>query len=330
MFMNFWQQQAQKQQPFTVLAPMDDVTDTVFREIVARTGAADVAMTEFASSDGFMHQNGRTSVERRLLVNQSERQAGTPLVAQIWGGTSDYYYQMAKDLAKREQFIGIDINMGCPEKGIVRRGCCGGLIERPEVAAEIIAATKAGAGNLPVSVKTRIGLRSIITESWISHLLRQDIAALTIHGRTVKEMSKVPAHWDEIAKAVSLRDKIAPSTVIIGNGDVRDRAHASELAMQYKVDGVMIGRGIFHDIQAFSTTPKTMTPNDRVQLFLDHLALYEQTWGTAKKFDPMKKFAKLYINSFPGAVELRTKIMDTKSPEAAREVLAQHSPVAVA
>lgn len=301
---------------------MDDVTDTVFREVVARTGAPDLAMTEFASTDGFVHPKGRDSVERRLQVNPSEKQAGVPLVAQIWGGTPDHYYQTAKELASRGDFVGIDINMGCPEKGIVRRGCCGGLIERPEVAAEIIAATKAGAGNLPVSVKTRIGLRTIITEEWISHLLRQNLAALTVHGRTVKEMSKVPAHWDEIGKVVEPRDQIAPDTLIIGNGDVRDREHGLELIDKYKLDGIMLGRGIFHDIQAFGQQPVELTPKQRIDLLNRHFDLYDKTWGHTKRFDPMKKFAKVYISEFPGAAELRARVMETKSISEAKQVLA--------
>lgn len=316
--MNFWQQLPK---PFFVLAPMDDVTDTVFREVVARTGAPDLAMTEFASTDGFVHPKGRTSVERRLQVNASEKQAGVPLVAQIWGANPEHYYQTAKELAARGDFVGIDINMGCPEKGIVKRGCCGGLIERPEVAAEIIAATKRGAGDLPVSVKTRIGLRTIITEEWLSHILKQDIAALTVHGRTVKEMSKVPAHWDEIGKAVKLRDELAPNTLIIGNGDVKDREHGLELIERYGLDGIMIGRGIFHDIQAFSRQPAELSPAARIELLNQHFDLYAQTWGDTKRFDPMKKFAKVYISEFPGAAELRAKIMETKSISEAKQVL---------
>lgn len=317
--MNFWQQLPR---PFFVLAPMDDVTDTVFREVVARTGAPDLAMTEFASTDGFVHPKGRDSVERRLQVNDSEKQTGVPLVAQIWGGTPEHYHQTAKELAARGDFVGIDINMGCPEKGIVKRGCCGGLIDRPEVAAEIIAATKRGAGDLPVSVKTRIGLRTIKTEEWLGHLLKQDIAALTVHGRTVKEMSKVPAHWDEIGKAVKLRDELAPNTLIIGNGDVKDREHGLQLIQQYGLDGIMIGRGILHDIQAFSTEPTEMTPRQRLDLLSSHFDLYEQTWGDIKRFEPMKKFAKLYISEFPGAAELRAKVMDTTTMDEARQVLA--------
>lgn len=319
---NIWQQ---LKRPIMVLAPMDDVTDTVFRQIVAELAPADLAMTEFASVEGFMHPKGRDSVERRLRVDGVEKAAGVPVIAQIWGADPDKYHQTAAQLAKRGDFAGIDINMGCPEKSKVRRGTCGGLIKNPELAAEIVAATKAGAGDLPVSVKTRIGLNQIVTEEWCGHLLRQNIAALTVHGRTVKEMSKVPAHWDEIGKVVKLRDQIASDTVIIGNGDVGNWQQASDRAKESGVDGVMIGRGVLHDIQAFAQHPRDLGPHDRVQLFLHHLDAYEAAWGDTKKFDPMKKFAKLYINGFAGAAELRTKVMETKSATAARKVLATFS-----
>ncbi len=309
--------------PFFVLAPMDDITDTVFREIVVRTAAPDLLFTEFASSDGYAHPQGRASVERRLYINESEAALGIPLIAQIWGNNPDHYHEMAKELVARGQFAGIDINMGCPEKGIVRRGCCGGLIkeENWDNAAAIIQATKAGAGELPVSVKTRIGVNRIVTEEWASHLLKQEIAALTIHGRTVREMSKVPAHWDEIAKVVQLRDRLAPSTVIIGNGDVTNRQHGEQLATESGVDGIMIGRGVLRDIQALASNPTEPTPPQRFALFEQHLSLYESTWADAKSYEPMKRFAKLYISGFPGAVEIRTKIMETHSPEEARQVL---------
>jgi tRNA-dihydrouridine synthase len=179
----FWNQ---LQPPFFVLAPMDDVTDTVWREVVARVAAPDVMVTEFASSDGFAHPKGRESVERRLKVNETERALGVPLIAQIWGKNPDHYYEMARELSRREVFTGIDINMGCPEKWIVKRGCCGGLISREnwDTAAAIIAATKEGAGELPVSVKTRIGVGNgeLVTEEWCGHLLQQGIAALSVHA----------------------------------------------------------------------------------------------------------------------------------------------------
>lgn len=309
--------------PFTVLAPMDDITDTVFRQIVAQVAPADVAVTEFASADGFAHPKGRDSVERRLRVSDSEHSSGIPIVAQIWGSNPDHYELMARDLASRGDFAGIDINMGCPEKGIVKRGCCGGLIkpENWDNAAAIIAATKRGAGELPVSVKTRIGVNQIITEDWATHLLNQGIAVLTVHGRTVKEMSRVPAHWDEIGKVVELRNKLAPDTLIIGNGDIENRTQALEYAERFGVDGVMIGRGILRDIQAFGSDLNELEPTKRVELFINHLDLYEKTWGQTKPFDPMKKFAKLYISGFNGAAELRARLMETKTGDETRQIL---------
>lgn len=317
---NIWQQQAK---PFFVLAPMDDVTDTVFREVVARAAAPDMAMTEFASSDGFAHPKGRASVERRLKVTTSEMAYGVPLIAQIWGNNPDHYYEMAKELSDRNQFAGIDINMGCPEKGIVKRGCCGGLIkeENWDTAAAIIEATKAGAGNLPVSVKTRIGLNRVITEEWCSHLLRQNVAALTVHGRTVRELSRVPARWDEIGKVAKLGNAISPQTIIIGNGDVVSREHGEELALQHKLDGVMIGRGIFQNLFVFAEQQTEHSAGAMIEILLQHIDLYEATWSDSKSYSPLKKFCKLYINGFPGASELRARLMETTSPMEARLLL---------
>lgn len=318
---NLWQRLAANNKPFFILAPMDDVTDTVFREVVVKVAAPDLLMTEFASTDGFMSEGGHSSVSRKLYVNQSESDLGVPLIAQIWGATPQHYHDTAKALAASGRFAGIDINMGCPEKGIVKRGCCGGLIERPEVAAEIIAATKAGAGGLPVSVKTRIGLRSINTEKWITHLLKQDIAALTVHGRTVSEMSKVPAHWDEIAKAREIRDRIAPHTVIIGNGDVVNRADGETKAAESGVDGIMIGRGIFHDLLTFAKDKAALTQEESFSILHNHISLYARTWGTQKSFEPLKKFFKIYVNGFHGASERRQQLMETHSYDEALQIV---------
>ena len=307
--------------PFTVLAPMDDVTDTVFRQIVIEAAAPDITMTEFASTDGFMSEQGHSSVSRKLQVNQSETELKVPLIAQIWGANPDNYRETARKLAATGLYAGIDINMGCPEKGIVKRGCCGGLIDRPEVAAEIIQATKEGAGDLPVSVKTRIGLGSIKTEEWISHILRQDIAALTVHGRTVREMSKVPAHWDEIAKAVKLRDELAPHTIIIGNGDVENRQEALQRIAETGVDGVMIGRGVFHNLFAFADTPPEDSADRLIEIMKRHIDLYEQTWGNHKSFEPLKKFFKIYVHGWPGAASARQLLMDTHTYDEARAAI---------
>jgi tRNA-dihydrouridine synthase len=321
---NFWQQ---LNRPFFVLAPMDDVTDTVFREIVISAAAPDVTFTEFANTDGFVHPVGNHSVARKLQVNDSERELGIPLVAQIWGANPDHYRQTARQLAATGLYAGIDINMGCPEKGIVKRGCCGGLIkpEHWDNAAAIIQATKEGVASagwrIPVSVKTRLGVNHIITEDWITHLLKQDIAALTIHGRTVREMSKVPAHWDEIGKAAAIRGKIAPQTIIIGNGDVESRAEGERLAEQYGLDGVMIGRGVFKNLFVFDKYHQEHSQEEMFRILLRHVDLYTQTWGEAKSYEPLKKFFKVYVQGFPSASELRAELMATHTPDEAKAVI---------
>jgi tRNA-dihydrouridine synthase len=314
--MNFWKQLSK---PFFVLAPMDDVTDTSFRRVVAQAAPADVYFTEFTSVDGLMSQGGHLAVERRLKFDPAELER--PLVAQIWGLDLDNYKQTAEDLVRRG-FSGIDINMGCPVKDVIKKGCCSALINNPTLAAQIIAAVKAGAGDLPVSVKTRIGFHDITTEEWIGFLLRQDVAAITIHARTTREQSKVPAHWDEVAKAVKLRDELAPDTLIIGNGDVRNREHGLELAKETGADGIMIGRGVFHDLFAFDD--EIHDPSELFDHLLRHLDLYEEAWEGTKPYDILKKFFKIYVNGFPGASDLRVQLMETKSADEAREVLSRY------
>jgi tRNA-dihydrouridine synthase len=303
-------------QPFFILAPMDDVTDIVFRDVVERTAAPDVFFTEFTSTDG-LASPGRERVMEKLARNPGSKY---PLVAQLWGKDPELYRKAVKDVIAMG-FDGIDINMGCPERGIVARGCCGGLIGCYHEAEAIITAVKEAAGDLPVSVKTRIGLATIITEDWFSFLLKQDLAAITVHGRTVREMSKVPAHWDEIAKVVKLRDELAPQTLIIGNGDVENRAGGLERVKESGVDGIMIGRGIFHDIFAFDPKPTEHTQEEMLVILLEHMDAYEQTWGDAKSFQILKKFFKLYINGWYGAAELRARLMEASTPAEVRAIL---------
>jgi tRNA-dihydrouridine synthase len=317
MEMSFWQQ---LKQPFFVLAPMDDVTDVVFRQVVGQAAAPEVYMTEFVATDG-LQSPGRERTLERLRIEPNLQQ---PLVAQIWGKNPENYRKSARDIAQMG-FAGIDINLGCPEKGIVARGCCGGLIGNNELVAEIIQATREGAPDLAISVKTRIGLTKAITEEWAGFLLTQKLDALTMHGRTVKEMSKVPAQWNEIAKVVALRDKLGVETVIIGNGDVRDRAHGLELAAQTGVDGIMIGRGVFHDLFAFDHDPRVHTPAEMLEILLHHVALYEE-WGSNKPFQILKKFFKIYVNGWAGAAELRVHLMESSTPDEVRAIVAAAKP----
>ena len=212
--------------------------------------------------------------------------------------------------------------MGCPVKDVIKTGACSGLIRTPELAAEIIAATKEGAGDLPVSVKTRLGFSEVDIEGWLGFLLKQNIAALTVHLRTVKEQSKVDAHWELVDQIVRLRDELAPQTVLILNGDIADRADAIAKFGATRADGAMIGRGIFHNPWAFALEPLDHSREERVAALLRHLELFEHAWLEGeKRFEPLKRFFKIYIQGFDGAADMRNHLMACKDIEQAREVL---------
>lgn len=303
--MNFWQKLPK---PFLVLAPMEGVTDTVFRQIVARDGKPDAFFTEFVPVDGLLSK-GKTEVFKFLQFSPLER----PIVAQIWGIDPEKFYKSAK-IIKDLGFDGIDINMGCPVRNVTQRGACSALIKSPKLAKEIILATIKGAGNLPVSVKTRIGFGEIDTENWVRTLLQTPIAALTLHLRTAKELFKVKAHWDELKKAIKIREELGSQTLIIGNGDVKSKKEALEKCSKYGIDGVMIGRGVFENIYVFNENIdiEKVTPEQKIKLLLKHLNLFKKTWGPKRHFALMKKFVKCYVNNFPGASDLRVSLMETK------------------
>lgn len=260
---NFWDT---LQKPFFVLAPMADVTDAAFRRIITKYGKPDVLWTEFVSADG-LSSEGREVLQYDLLYTEAER----PIVAQLFSAHPDKMRQAAKMCAERG-FDGIDINMGCPDRSIEKQGAGAAMMKTPEIAATIIQAVKDGihdAGkDIPVSVKTRVGYNQVQIDEWIPFILSQDIACLTVHARTRKEMSKVPAQWDHIKKVVALRDKMGVKTRIIGNGDVRSVAHGKELALATGCDGIMIGRAIFGNPWLFSELHENTIPVKSTHTFL--------------------------------------------------------------
>lgn len=336
---NFWQKLSKN---FSVLAPMEDVTDVVFREIINECGRPDVFVTEFTNCSGVQSVGG-ARVIHRLKYLESQR----PIVAQVWGITPEDYFKTAK-LIVDLGFDGIDINMGCPVPRVIKQGACSALMKNPTLAKEIVLATKEGlAGKIPLSIKTRIGFKTIDTQNWIGFLLKEcRPQALTIHGRTVSELSKVPVHYDEIGKAVEINNQLFPliqeqedkdafKTVIIANGDILSLDQGRELASQHGFDGMMIGRAIFSNPYLFNPdisrdvegnlfnhkTELPITPNDRINLVLKHLVLWEKTWGETKPYQILKKYFKIYISGFPGSSDLRQKLMETKTIDEARGVL---------
>ena len=313
MSKNLWEK---LKKPYFILAPMADVTDSAFRQIICDTGKPDVFYTEFVSADGLCSEKGKPKLMPHLAFKKNER----PIVAQFFGANPENFYKCAK-LAVELGFDGIDINMGCPAGKIVKHDSGAGLIRNPELATEIIRETKRGAEGLPVSVKTRIGYNKIITEEWVSHLIEAEPAAIIIHGRTMKEMSKVPAHWDEIGKAAALCRKAG--IPIIGNGDIITYVDGLQKAKQYNLDGIMIGRAIFTNPWFFnpSIDPTTKIPKEKIELLKKHIKLFTELWGTQKHFDVMKKFFKVYVSGWEGAKELRTKLMTAKNTKQVYEIL---------
>lgn len=313
---NFWDT---LHRPFFALAPMEAVTDVVFRHVIAQASAPDMYFTEFTNAASYCSPAGEHSTRGRLAFTADEQ----PIVAQIWGNNPEQFRQMSRGLAAKG-FAGIDINMGCPDKTVVKNGTCSALIRQPELAAELIAAAKAG--GLPVSVKTRLGFSSIEEwQDWLSHLFRQDIANLTIHLRTRKEMSNVPAHYEIIPAIKKLRDDIAPQTLLTINGDIRDRAHGMSLIEEFGIDGIMIGRGVFTNPFAFSKEPNERSREELLSLFHLHLDLFDKysTELEPRKFEPLKRYFKIYVRDFEGASELRETLMHTKSTSEVRDILAR-------
>lgn len=312
MHHNFWKDK----KPVFTLAPMEDVTDTVFREVVmtvSETGCLHVLFSEFTSTDGLCHEVGGPKVRHRLRINPTERELlkekNVKIVAQIWGTDPEKFFKASQLITDEGDFDGIDINLGCPVKKIVKQGGCSALIAQPQLAKEIILAAKEGT-HLPVSVKTRIGISKPITEEWITHLLETKPAVITVHGRTQKQQSEGLANWSEVRKAVDLRNGMKSETLIHGNGDIFSYEQGIDYAAKYKVDGIMIGRGIFMNPWFFNFRQHEISMEERLDLLWKHTSLFVETWGKTKNFAIMKRFFKIYTSGFPGAAKIRAGLME--------------------
>lgn len=328
---NFWNK---LNTPFFALAPMEDVTDTVFRELVGKTAGESklhVVFSEFMSVDGFLHERGHDQVKHRLMISEQEKRVLKEkkiyIVAQIWGADPEKFLRAARLISEGYGFDGIDINMGCPVKKIVKHNACSALIKFPELAKEIVLATKEGA-DVPVSVKTRIGFNEVVTDQWISALLEAEPAAITIHGRTQKMQSEGLADWDEVAKAVEIRNTMLSSSKILGNGDVSSHEDGLERANKYHVDGIMVGRGIFSNPFFFAGNPRS-DHLERLKLLQEHLTRFQQVWKGEKNFAILKRFVKIYVHTFDGAGELRARLMETGSCDEALAQLSSFDKVSV-
>jgi len=306
---NFWKK---LNKPFFCLAPMSDVTDTAFRRIITKYGKPDIFWTEFVSSDGLVFGD-KKEIIKNLKYSEKER----PIVAQVFS-SNPKNMQIAAKIIQDLKFDGLDINMGCPDRKVEKQGAGSALIKNPKLAQDIIRAAKKGAQKLPISVKTRIGYNKNEIKTWIVALLESDIDALTIHFRTRKEMSRVPAKWHLANDIVRMRDEIAPNTLIIGNGDVFNLDDARKKAEQTNVDGIMIGRGIFGNPWFFSGH----TPNieDKLKVLIEHSKLFEKLCKH-KSFAIMKKHFKAYVSGWEGAKQLRMKLMECENANEVEKII---------
>ena len=334
--------------PILILAPMEGVTDILFRQVIAKAGRPDLFFTEFTNVSSYASEKGRANALERLEIAPTD----SPIIAQIWGKNPEHFAKTTKALESLG-FSGVDLNYGCPDKHVNKAGGGAAMIQTPNLAIECFENAKK-ATNLPVSIKTRLGWsKPEEYQDWLTTLLNLQPAALTVHLRTKKEMSKVPAHYELIPEIIKLRAEISPETVLVINGDIKDRAHALKLHAKYpEADGFMIGRGVFANPYCF--TNHQPTRDELMGLLKLHLKLYEEYEkrflrsirdnGSERRSEPcndrrerggdektyshipyesLKHFFKIYINNFPGAKEFRAKLMETHSLEEAHQIINQ-------
>ena len=325
--------------PILCLAPMADVTDAAFRFIISKYSKqitpheksqgeplTYVTYTEFISADGLVKapEVGRRKLLKDLEYSEIER----PIVAQFFTSNPEVM-KKAAELAVELGFDGVDINMGCPDKSIEKQNAGAALMKNPPLARELIkaakrgvakAAKKLGKEEIPISVKTRLGYNKDELETWLPELLAENPAAIIIHARTRKEMSKAPARWERIKRAVKIRDEMKSETLIIGNGDVESVADAIKKCEESGVDGAMLGRAIFGNPWLFSSG--IPTNEERMEVLAEHIKLFDEKLGGIKSFAVMKKHFKEYLKN-AALKDLKYKLMRTESAKAAQEILMQ-------
>ena len=310
----------QFKKPIISLAPMEDVTDTVFRQIILSLGSRpDIFYTEFVNVEG-LNSKGRDKVIHRLKFESKEK----PIIAQLWGTKPENFFKASK-LVSEMGFDGVDINMGCSVKNVLKGNAGSGLMNVDRVLVkEIIQATKDGSNGLPVSVKTRFGWESVDIEGWLGFLLLdQSLNALTIHMRTARGSGAINANWEHMGDIVKLRNEKSPNTLLFGNGDITSIASALEMVSRYKIDGIMIGRAAISNPWIFSDR-EDIEQEEKFEVFRKHILLFDEIWGDSKDFHSLKKFFRAYVNDFDGALQLRKSLMECNSTKEVLDILEGH------
>jgi len=319
------------EKPLFALAPMADVTDPAYRALIADYAKASATAiwyatwTEFVSADGLYHTREKKKMadeENPLVRDLRYTEAERPVIAQFFTG-DPAMMEYAAALAVELGFDGVDINMGCPDRSIEKQGAGAASIRNPERSREVIrAALRGAAGKIPVSVKTRLGYNRIEYEEWLPHLLGEDIAGLTMHMRTRKEMSLVPAHYELAGDLVRFVKERRPELPFLANGDLASVKDAKERAIAAGFDGAMLGRAIFGNPWLFAEeAPSPKSKEERVAALLG-LARRFDALRPKKHYAILKKHFKAFIRDWPDAGELRARLMETGTLSALEAVLA--------
>lgn len=362
---NFWDNLSR---PIVALSPMDGVTDVAYRFITAKHGQPDIHFTEFTNVEG-LARNASLMLDD-FLYSEIER----PVVAQIYGSEPESFYKISVIVCELG-FDGIDINMGCPAKKVAARGCGAGLIRNPDLAKEIIRAVKAGVADwvqgkniqdlglkqkmvrriqemnfgrigceahrerrpIPISVKTRIGYDETVVEDWVKHLLEEEPVAISIHGRTLKQMYSGEADWEAIARAAEIVHQTP--TLVLGNGDLNSPQDVLDKVRASGVDGVLLGRGsmgnpwIFRhkdkirkalrDGSPWGESEPSPDAETRFKVLLEHARYFEQVKG-ARRFSAMRKHFGWYCKGMPSAAELRNRMCQTNNSMEVAELMEEY------
>ncbi|MBI4065746.1 tRNA-dihydrouridine synthase family protein [Candidatus Kaiserbacteria bacterium] len=342
---SFWQELPK---PFFAMAPMADVTDVAFRALVAKRCKPDIFWTEFVSADGLYHTREIAKMkdeENPLMRDLQFTEEQRPIVAQIFSSKPEmiaYATKLVVELGPTHfaqcggrGFDGVDINMGCPDRAIEKQGAGAALVKNSALAQELILAAKKAVQELPkssyrtdlvvpVSVKTRVGYNEESLDEWLPALLSANPAAITLHLRTRKEMSLVPAGWELMKKAVEIRNKINPNVLLIGNGDVQDLEDARTKAVETGCDGIMLGRAMFGNPWVFAGRKIEDTPLAEKLAALVELAHNFEKLSPPKNFAILKKHIKAFVAGFAGAADLRVRLMSAHSASELEAIIAQN------
>lgn len=319
--------------PAVVLSPMSGYTDSPFKRIIRSVSPKTVVMTEFLSVDAIFYESKKT--HRMMRFHEEE----SPVILQVFGKEPERFVHAAK-LAEKMGYDGIDINMGCPAKKVIRSDHGSALVKIKNrcVAMDIVAAM-ASSVKIPVSVKTRIGWDNFEDLIDFSKALeRHGCASLAIHGRTTKQAYTGKANWDPIYEV-----KKHLSIPVLGNGDVTSVATFREKLGP--LDGVLIGRGCFGDPWIFRDTHEYIDNPDKYAHMTDeeldeafpragkidwelkksiihrHAELQVESQGEELGMLEIRKHLAAYIKGIEGASKVRAKLMQVKKLEEVKSLV---------